>query len=320
MVTLDPDEVAVLPPVRTVLRFGRRAGATSLPVQLAVRLTETGTLEIYCDSLQTDHRWPLQFDVRAEAEAADEDGAEMPAVDPAKLDAACASIRGAFGEARSPAPEQVRKQLEADLGLPKEEWPAATLRKLADCLLACSDTHAPTAQHEAFWLNLLGYCLRPGVGDPADELRMKQVWGLYLAGMRFGQKVQVRTEWWIFWRRVAAGLSAGKQVQVYEQIWPSLQPGDGRKKGKATRYHLGAAEELEVWLMLANFERLTAEVKAALGKRLLARAGKDAPAPKELWALSRFGARSPAYGPANRVVAPSTVEGWLDRLLATDLP
>ena len=320
VVTLDPEEVAVLPPVRTVLRFGRRAGATSLPVQLAVRLTETGTLEIYCDSLQTDHRWPLQFDVRAEAEAVDEDGEEIPDVEPAKLDAACATIHAAFGGARTLAPEQVRKQLEADLGLPKEEWPAAGLRKLADCLLDCTETHAPTPQHEAFWLNLLGYCLRPGVGDPADELRMKRVWGLYLAGMRFGQKVQVRTEWWIFWRRVAAGLSAGKQVQVYEQIWPSLQPGDGRKKGKATRYHLGAAEELEVWLMLANFERLTAEVKAALGKRLLARAGKDAPAPKELWALSRFGARTPAYGPANRVVAPSTVEGWLERLLATDLP
>ncbi len=60
--------------------------------------------------------------------------------------------------------------------------------------------------------------MRPGFGDPADELRMKRIWGLYLEGLRFAQKVQNRTEAWIFWRRVAAGFNAGRQLQIYEQI------------------------------------------------------------------------------------------------------
>src|SRR5690606_35974629 len=34
-----------------------------------------------------------------------------------------------------------------------------------------------------------------------------------------------------------------------------------------------------------------------------------------LWALSRFGARAPLYGPLNSVVPPHVAERWIDALL-----
>ena len=59
--------------------------------------------------------------------------------------------------------------------------------------------------------------------------------------------------------------------------------------------------------MLANFERLPANSKVSLGRTLLAKlqASKDEPTPKELWALSRFGARRAMYGPLDRLIPAS---------------
>src|SRR6266403_3402866 len=39
--------LAVLPPIRTVLRFGRKLVETALPIHLEVRLTEIGTLDLW---------------------------------------------------------------------------------------------------------------------------------------------------------------------------------------------------------------------------------------------------------------------------------
>ena len=64
VVQLDPDEAQALPPVRTVLKFGKKGIARALPVELGVMLTEIGTLKLWCQSRETEHRWELQFEVR----------------------------------------------------------------------------------------------------------------------------------------------------------------------------------------------------------------------------------------------------------------
>ncbi len=341
IVDLAPGEIAMLPSITSVLRYGRRGTATRIPVRLAVRLTETGTLGLWCESVQTDHRWLLQFDIRESAadddESADNDLSTLGGVDQQRVDDAQAVIRQTFshaGSSKTYPPEQIRKKLETTLDLPKEEWPAPVIRALADALLEQSEDRSATFQHEAYWINLLGYCQRPGFGDAADELRMKKIWGIYLNGLQFPQKTQCRSEWWVFWRRVAAGFSAGKQLQIYEQILPSLQSSRSanqtgnkksagktsrKKSSKSGRIHLGPAEALEVWMMLANFERLPAQVKTDLGRLLLADIRTRQPQPKELWALSRFGARETAYGPLDRVIPSAEAEGWLEVLLQMDL-
>jgi hypothetical protein len=64
VVAVRPGELAALPPLRTVLRFGRKLQETALPVHIEVRLTEIGTLQIWCRSRTTDHRWRLEFRLR----------------------------------------------------------------------------------------------------------------------------------------------------------------------------------------------------------------------------------------------------------------
>lgn len=194
------------------------------------------------------------------------------------------------------------------------------IRQLADALLEVVDGCAISAEHEARWLNLAGFCLRPGYGDPVDEWRMKTVWKLSFDGLHFPQKTQNRIEWWIFWRRVAGGLNAGKQTQLAGQIRPLLEPSKGRKRSSQMYpKHLNTAEELEVWMALANFEHLSAKDKTALGNALLAKLKKGSPRSRELWSLSRLGNRKPIYGPQDRVVPVAQAANWVEKLLAMKL-
>ncbi len=321
VVTLEAGEVTVLPPIRTILHYGRKSVAQQLPVRLAVRLTEIGTLELWCQSKQSDHSWQLAFDVRGEVDVTSIGGEIESVVDQATLALAQRAIERTFGVGDDGTgnytPEGLRKRLETILELPKEAWPTGLIRKLADTFLAVAEGRKRSFQHEAFWLNLLGFCLRPGYGDPGDELRMKAVWGINLEGMVFNRP-QVRTEWWICWRRVAGGLKAGHQLQIYEQVRASLEASAGKKRAKGGASYLSAAEELEVWLVLANFERLPPNSKVSLGRTLLAKlqASKEEPTAKELWALSRFGARRAMYGPLDRLIPASEAARWVEALLA----
>src|SRR6185295_5695431 len=56
LVTADRESFTALPPIRTVLRFGKKLVTRQIPVHLVTRLTEVGTLEVWCRSLSTDHR------------------------------------------------------------------------------------------------------------------------------------------------------------------------------------------------------------------------------------------------------------------------
>ncbi len=82
VVYLNPDEVSALLPIRTVLRFGKQDSSRNIPVRLALRLTEIGILELWCQSQQTSHRWQLQFDVRTRQEGETQDGSALPAGKP----------------------------------------------------------------------------------------------------------------------------------------------------------------------------------------------------------------------------------------------
>ncbi|MEZ4633525.1 MAG: hypothetical protein R2856_00825 [Caldilineaceae bacterium] len=180
VVTLSADEVSELPPIRTVLRFGK-GSVQRLPVRLGVHLSAVGTLEIWCYAEESDHRWQLAFDVRQAADGVTTDRGEI--LDQGLIEAAQAEVVDVYAGKGSPA--KLRDRLEEVVGLPKEQWPTTLIRQLADTFIEHMDARSRSADHEARWLNLLGYCLRPGYGDPVDEWRMKQVWRLFLGGIEF---------------------------------------------------------------------------------------------------------------------------------------
>ena len=66
LVTLTgTDDVHRHAPLVTALRYGQRSRRVPLKVWLSVTFTEVGTLELWCESLTSEHRWRLQFNLRA---------------------------------------------------------------------------------------------------------------------------------------------------------------------------------------------------------------------------------------------------------------
>jgi molecular chaperone DnaK (HSP70) len=325
VVTLDEDEVHRHAPLITVLRYGKRSRYAELTVRLTASFTEVGTLELWCESLKTEHRWRLQFQLRgaeaqAEAEADEtgggEEAAETQAVIPAESVAqAVRLIRAVFGKphdapaGESVAPETLTSRLEALFGYGKDAWPIITIRELADALAASGDGRRKSAKHEARWLNLYGFCLRPGFGAPADDWRVAEARKFYMAGLTFQKDLQCQVEWLVLWRRVAGGLNANQQHELYHKLRASL--GLGQKKAA----RLNTQVERESWKLLASLEHLAASARVALGKELLPRIKEQPTTQSFLWSLGRLGARSPLYGPLNCVVAAETASAWINELL-----
>lgn len=323
LVQLAPDEVTALPSIRSLLRYGKGV-VNSIPVRLGIRLTEVGTLEVWCRALESEHRWRLQFDLRREADTSQTATVPQATIDQAELEAAQALIRSTFMD-KAPAehtPQALRASLEQLLGLARDKWPTQAIRQLSQTLLDCQAGRARSPEHETRWLNLVGFCLRPGYGDVGDELRMAQAWKLYLGGLAFPREPQCRSEWWVLWRRIAGGLSSGRQQHIVAQAWPYLEGAKTAKQKPNPMFpkSLRPGEDLEIWMTLASFEWLQAETKTEIGRRLLAKAAKKAPGARELWAVGRLGNRTAVYGSLDRLVPASEAGVWLETLLALDLP
>ncbi len=307
VVAVEPGTLAPLPPIRTVLRFGKRLEERALPVHVEARLTEIGTLALWLKSRTTEHRWRLEFRLR------DTVGAEAPAraaleVDAARVAAAAALLVAAFDGGDDPV--TLTRRLEAALDAGRDAWPLPAIRALWDALWPLEPRRARSPEHEARWLNLAGFLLRPGFGDPDDELRVGRLWRVLAAELRHPRAVQCRAEWWNLWKRVAGGLTAGQQQTLLERVRPALLP-----RGKARGPRPAPQELREMWQAVGACERLAATARAELGEALLAAVERGRATEQELWALARLGARVPIYGPLNTVVPRAAVERWVERLL-----
>ncbi len=59
LVAVDAEQMSALPPIRTVLQSGRKAAGESISVHLHAKLSEIGTLEIWCAEARGDRTWRL---------------------------------------------------------------------------------------------------------------------------------------------------------------------------------------------------------------------------------------------------------------------
>jgi hypothetical protein len=294
-------------PLNAVLRFGK-AGERLVPVKLGAKLTEVGTLEIWADSKESEHRWRLQFELR---KAAKEQTAVRPGavIGDEALVVAEALIPAAFSD-DTVEPAQLPARLEQALGLGRNSWPLSAIRKLADHMLELAETRKRSAAHELRWLNLCGFCLRPGFGFPGDDFRIEQARRVYASGLTFANQVQNEIEWWIFWGRVAGGLNKNQQTDVFQRLSPTLLPRGSKKPQRVNPSLLR-----EMWRAAASLELLPLQTKTQLGDELLARIAKNDFIETGLWCLTRLGARKLFYGPINHVLPPATASRWVEALL-----
>ncbi|HEV8414437.1 MAG TPA: Hsp70 family protein [Bryobacteraceae bacterium] len=309
VITFSPGEQKELhlhAPLHAVLRFGK-AGERLVPVKLGAKLTEVGTLEIWAESKTSEHRWRLQFELRKAAAA---QGLQKPAavISEAALRSAETLIPQAFATSQM-SPEQLPARLEQTLGLGRNSWPVSAIRTLADRMLELADGRSKSAAHELRWLNLCGFCLRPGFGFPGDDFRIEQARRVYASGLQFANQIQNEIEWWIFWGRVAGGLNKNQQTDLFQRLSPVLLP-RGSKRPRVNPSLLR-----EMWRAAASLELLPIQTKTQLGDELMTRVLTGEFAETGLWCIARLGARKLFYGPMNQVLPPATAARWAEQLL-----
>jgi DNA-K related protein len=208
----------------------------------------------------------------------------------------------------------------------RSEWPPSLLRIFWEETITFSNARSRDPLYEARWLNLLGFALRPGYGYAVDDWRVKQTWLLFQKGVVHNKNQACCAEWWILWRRIAGGLASGQQkalaqplIAIIKNVFKEV---DTKRKVKTkVDVKLGVHELVEIWRLLGSLEYLPSDIKVELGTialRLVSR--KDSLAEASVWAIGRFGARIPVYGPLNEVVDSHTAAVWAKELITVDKP
>jgi hypothetical protein len=304
------DSLTPMAPLFTVIQYGKKSEKTAIPVHLEAVYSEIGILEIQCRSLGTPHRWRLQFDLRNTDR--DSGPRNETVFDSSLVDQVCKTVSLVFSTPSTKGDlDALVRNLERDMGEKKEDWPLRLLRAISDQLLEQILSRKISPNHEARWLNLLGFCLRPGYGDGFDGLRIKKLWKIYSEGPVNSHHAHVRCEWWILWRRVAGGLNGAQQKQFVQDAGRWMTP----KKGSTKK--LPDQERMEWWLAMANMERMEVEQKIRWGRLLLSEARSGKLKLLEIWALSRLGAREMLYGSADRVIPAGEAMAWINALMSS---
>ncbi|MFM0593509.1 Hsp70 family protein [Paraburkholderia dilworthii] len=318
LIDLTDGDFVRLPPIATVVQPRGASTARETAVRIATSLTEVGTLDVHCIELDDPaQRWLLEFQLRSETAQVD------LAADPAqarhpRLDEAIEQIDRSFGtRTQKIDPKEVKRlraQLEQLLG-PRDAWNSALLRELFGALWERARRRRRSADHERLWLNLAGYCLRPGFGYPLDEWRVEQLWTLFDDGIQYINESQVWSEWWTLWRRAAGGLDESAQLRVLDAMAYLQNAAQARHKLPFDVAKTGIADRVR---LSASLERIPVERKIELGESVLARLKKPAENHQSWWAVGRIGARQPFYGSAHSVVPPEIAAQWLNAILALD--
>jgi hypothetical protein len=312
-------------PLHTILRGGKRSGTRRVPVTLAARSTEIGTLEVWCVAKEGGQRWRLEFNVRDILVDEGDEGKDEPTAKAtlgdvwpeALVQEAAMLIRSSFKTDEGPSPQELTKALETGLDAPRHQWPTSLCRRLWEFLAEVAEERRRSPAHLSRWYHLAGYCLRPGFGDSLDKYRVEQLWKVMQAPRRLEAGATVSrlpeggADYWIMWRRVAGGLNRALQLSLYDRLRSVLAPGKGRAAVKP-----GANELAEMWRSAASLERLDPKQKEMLGEALLKPLRRSPTPTYGFWALTRLGARTLLYGPLNSVIHHEIVERWLDGLLS----
>lgn len=326
LVAIDRAELSPLPPIRTVLVRGKQKTNDLIDVRMEVELSEIGTLGLYCADVETGKRWQLEFDIRStlqtDRQAHQGSGESYGIVDSEVLNACDQVLRSAFerstGASAAAGPGSLGKKLKSASGIDRSQWPPSLLRSLWQSLMNVIDGRKLSAAHEIAWLNLCGYCLRPGYGMAVDDWRVSEVWRSVHGKLTFAAAGS-RTESLILWRRIAGGMTAGQQQQL---ITPLLAPLTAKStQAKSARFQ--SHEIAELWRMVGSLELVAASTKLAFATaatRAFEHKKSEPFRDAMLWAIGRLASRSPIYGPLNTVIAAGQAATLLQLLIQSDSP
>ncbi len=323
LVAVDREQMTSLPPIRTVLRKRKKSQTGVVSVNLHARLSEIGTLDLWCSQTDGPRSWRLQFDVRSTTQtdmtAHESDAESQGFVDESTWQECERMIRDTFGPDGKDKPEGLAKRLGRAVEISRRQWPPSLLRRIWEALMDIQAGRRRSQVHEARWLNLLGFSLRPGYGMAMDDWRVAETWRV-LQGKLVHGSVMCRAEWWVLWRRISPGLAAGQQQALADPVLGPIRAMHHQLitgRGRGGDFSAGSHETAEIWRMLGSLELLKVATKIELGNILLDiydRKKSEPLRPAIAWALGRIGARMPMHGPLNAVVPVEVVSEWLEQL------
>jgi molecular chaperone DnaK (HSP70) len=319
---LERDLFRPLPPIAAVLddrQSEGKQGSREARVTLAAMLTEIGTLEMSClAEADASQRWNLELQLRGDSNEGELTPQRVTQLHP-RFAEAKAKIEIVFGKSETAMESKpwktLRQDLEKILG-PRASWETPLLRELWGALFAGAKRRRRSDDHERVWFNLIGFCLRPGLGYPLDGWRVKQLFELFDQGVQFAPEAQNWSEWWTLWRRVSGGLDAAQQTKVLNALEYYLHPPGGRTRARPAGPRAQGYDDMV--RLAASLERVSAEQKTRVGNWLLERLKEHNEGSFSWWALGRIGARVPFHGSAHTTVSRGVAEGWLAAVLALD--
>ncbi|MBF0119254.1 MAG: hsp70 family protein [Desulfobacterales bacterium] len=307
LINID-DSLTPLPPIQTVVYYGKKGMKTTIPVQIGATYTEVGTLSLWCKSLMTNHKWQFQFQLRDNLTPTNVSNEAI--FEESIIEDACRKIQLVFSDPKIDSLDNLVKEITTTIGSNRDKWPLGLIRIMADTLLTLIENRSKSPESESRWLNLTGFCMRPGFGEAFDEKRIKEIWKIYREGALHSNNAQNRSEWWIMWRRIAGGLPHGQQRQFIQDVTNILYP------KKDVKCRVSDQERIEIWMAISNMERLSVKDKVKWGKLLLSEIQPKKCKPQTLWSISRIGARELLYGPIDRVIPQEVASEWIQILLS----
>lgn len=318
LTTID-EEMAPLPPLYTILEMGKggiKQEMKDLKVQLDVRLSEIGVVELNLEDENSNKSWKLDFQFEGKA-SQEKEGDISATYSLEDTNEAIKLIEETFNSRDKGALDPLMSSLERSIGLPKEKWPPSLIRTLWDAAFRLFERRKASPEYEKRWWQLMGFLLRPGVGHPLDEVRVKNLWKLLLEDFNRTLSKESALLRLISLRRVASGFSKGQQTHLAKVLipeWTSKNLEKTLKELSKSRYLF--SEKLRLF---ASLERLDPSHKIKVGHFLIDQIEKGDFQGETVWSLVRLGSRHLLHASLSDIVSVDVVLQWLEKLLKSSI-
>ncbi|REG83310.1 hsp70 family protein [Marinomonas pollencensis] len=290
-------------------------------VNLAVQMTEVGVLQVSLKAKNQRDQWRLDFSTQASAALSSASGpaeSDQAGLLHANMGQAEEHLTKCFSSAgQKQAPDLVKslkQDLDALLGS-RDDWNLASSRRLVDKLLSLKSGRMKSAQHERQWLQLIGYCLRPGFGAEEDSARVQQVINITKAGTQH-DAAAVWGQYWTLYRRIAGGLSVEQQTLLFKQFSQFYSPSGQRSREKMKALATRSSDDLI--RLVGALEKLDLADKSTTIDWLLKRLSKSSEPDTAWWTLGRIASRHLLCGEQSLRISEDALQTLLDAALKED--
>jgi hypothetical protein len=322
IVPLDLTIMTPMAPIRTVLEMDNKKHQRTIPVVLESELSEIGTLAMnlvqVVEAGSRPMSWKLEFDVRAiQVSTLQPDSQPAPVVEidqSTTLETSLEAMETAFGSNASIEPQNGMIYLSEQIGKNRRDWNPTLLREMWRFLMEHPEYRERSPEHESRWINLVGWCLRPGFGMAADDWRVNGTWRAVHNKM-VHRSAASASETIVLWRRIAGGFTVGQQRALFQDCWPRIR--NAIAAGSSSQ-QISMNVLTELLRLVGSLEWLSGDEKGSIAELALTGLSKrklETLHGPLLWMLGRLGSRRPVYASLQQVVDASRVQAWIEKLL-----